>query len=66
VLQQSQVLHVLELFAGGGGLSYICQSGDKVAIKHGWANDINNSAAASYSCNRPEAFVSCRNLAEAA
>jgi site-specific DNA-cytosine methylase len=55
-----QRLYVLELFAGAGGLSYICQRGDKVTIMHGWANDINNSAAATYTCNHPEAFVSIK------
>jgi site-specific DNA-cytosine methylase len=49
---------VLELFAGGGGLSYIAQRNDKVVITTAYANDINNSAAATYTANHPQAFVS--------
>lgn len=53
-----QHVYVLELFAGGGGLSYICQRNDKVVVTHAYANDINNSAAATYTANHPQAFVS--------
>jgi site-specific DNA-cytosine methylase len=53
-----QQMHVLELFAGGGGLSYIAQRNDKVVITCAYANDINNSAAATYTDNHPQAFVS--------
>jgi hypothetical protein len=53
-----QHIHVLELFAGGGGLSYIAQRNDKVVITTAYANDINNSAAATYTANHPQAFVS--------
>ncbi|WIA20554.1 hypothetical protein OEZ85_004945 [Tetradesmus obliquus] len=59
-----RVLYVLELFCGGGGLAYLAQFNGKVAIKHGWANDINNSASATYTCNHPEAFMSCVGLEE--
>ncbi|KAF8062783.1 CMT3 [Scenedesmus sp. PABB004] len=59
-----RTLLVLELFAGGGGLSYICQSGERVKIKPGWANDINNSAAATYTANHPDTYVSCVGLEE--
>lgn len=54
----AQVLPVLELFAGGGGISHIARSSDKVQIMHGWANDNNQSACATYNCNVPEAHVS--------
>lgn len=52
------MLYVLELFAGGGGLSHICRQSGDVEIRAGWANDINQSACATYNCNEPEAYVS--------
>jgi site-specific DNA-cytosine methylase len=63
-LDAVQRLYAMELFCGGGGLSYICQRNENVTIKAMWANDINNSAAATYSLNHPSAFVgsSCRKL----
>eukprot|EP00775_Hariotina_reticulata_P007661 gene7661-7864_t len=57
-------LHAMELFCGGGGLSYICQRNENVTIKAMWANDINNSAAATYSLNHPSAFMSAGGLEE--
>eukprot|EP00878_Enallax_costatus_P043580 GHUV01051605.1.p1 GENE.GHUV01051605.1~~GHUV01051605.1.p1 ORF type:complete len:232 (+),score=29.78 GHUV01051605.1:468-1163(+) len=55
---EHRVLPVLELFAGGGGISHITRSNGRVEIRHGWANDINQSACATYNCNAPEAHVS--------
>lgn len=58
VLAGLQVLRKLELFCGGGGLSYMAQSGQGVQITGCWANDINASACSTYICNRPHVFVS--------
>jgi site-specific DNA-cytosine methylase len=56
----SQVIFKLELFCGGGGLSYMSQQGDNVKIVSCWANDINPSACATYVCNKPYAIVSAQ------
>jgi site-specific DNA-cytosine methylase len=55
----AQVLRKLELFAGGGGLSYMGQKDDENgSIVSSWANDFNASACATYACNKPYTFVS--------
>jgi site-specific DNA-cytosine methylase len=55
----AQVLHKLELFAGGGGLSYMGQKDNEHgSIVSSWANDFNASACATYACNKPYTFVS--------
>lgn len=61
-----QVLYVMELFAGGGGISHICRQNQLVSIRPGWANDINQAACATYNCNEPDAYVSAGNLDAAA
>jgi site-specific DNA-cytosine methylase len=49
---------MMELFAGGGGLSYLAQEGEEVAVRLCWANDNNPNMAATYTANHPEVFVS--------
>jgi site-specific DNA-cytosine methylase len=59
LLLLQQTLQKLELFAGGGGLSYMAQEMEGCgSIVSCWANDINASACATYACNRPYTFVS--------
>lgn len=47
----------LELFCGGGGLSYLAQADKDVQIVSCWANDINPSACSTYVCNKPHSLV---------
>jgi hypothetical protein len=58
-----QYLRKLELFSGGGGLSFMSQQDNGVGIVSCWANDFNPSACATYVCNRPYTYVStlCRS-----
>lgn len=53
-----QTLSVLELFAGASGTGFLAQSNAKVNLELRWANDMNQSAAATYTANHPDAWVS--------
>lgn len=43
-----EVLHVLELCAGAGGLSFLCQENDGVRIESKWAVDIDESSCCTF------------------
>lgn len=61
---KKRTLHVLDLFCGAGGLSFICQKNDNITIESRWAVDIEASAAASYAVNHPQARSYCMGLDE--
>ena len=52
-----QIIYVLDLYAGCGGMSHIDQSNGEVEIVTRWAVDMNSSMTASFMANWPQAKV---------
>ena len=57
----AQVLRVMELCAGAGGTSFVCQEatmhGKKIELRALWSFDINEDASATYQINEPHTHV---------
>eukprot|EP00877_Chromochloris_zofingiensis_P009059 jgi/Chrzof1/4406/Cz14g11270.t1 len=57
-------MNVLDIFAGAGGLSFLCGREHNASLKAKWAVDFNASACASYQVNHPDAVVFHQGLDE--
>lgn len=60
-----QDMNVLDIFAGAGGLSFLCGREHNASLKAKWAVDFNASACASYQVNHPDAVVGRRRFKQA-